>query len=93
LVLVMSVFPGFGGQKFIPDALDKIKTLDTLRRENGFSFEIEVDGGITQQNLQLVLDAGVNIVVAGSSIFNQPDVEQTTREFIDLALERVQHEK
>lgn len=93
MILVMSVFPGFGGQEFIPNALDKIKKLDTLRKENGLSFEIEVDGGITQQNIRLVLDAGADIVVAGSSIFKQPDVEKTTREFIDLTLERVQYEK
>lgn len=87
LVLVMSVFPGFGGQAFIPSALEKIQTLYNLRKEKGLSFEIEVDGGITLANAQLVLDAGVDIVVAGSAIFNGKNVEQTTREFVNLAFE------
>lgn len=89
MVLVMSVFPGFGGQEFIPIALEKIAMLDALRKEKQLSYEIEVDGGITLKNLQHVLDAGADIIVAGSSVFKQEDVEQTTRQFIDSALERV----
>lgn len=89
MVLVMSVFPGFGGQEFIPVALEKIAMLDALRKEKQLSYEIEVDGGITLKNLQHVLDAGADIIVAGSSVFKQEDVEQTTRQFIDSALERV----
>jgi ribulose-phosphate 3-epimerase len=88
MILVMSVFPGFGGQEFIPNALAKIKALDAVRKENGLTFEIEVDGGITLQNLPDVLKAGADIIVAGSSIFKQQDVEQATREFIDRTLER-----
>ena len=88
MVLIMSVFPGFGGQAFIPDALDKIKKLDALRKEKGYSFDIEVDGGINKQNIRQVLEAGADIIVAGSSIFKTPDVEQTTRDFIDMTLER-----
>jgi ribulose-phosphate 3-epimerase len=93
MVLVMSVFPGFGGQEFIPVALEKIKTLSALRKEKGLSFDIEVDGGITLQNIHPVLEAGANIIVAGSSVFKQKNVEQTTRQFIDSALERIQNEK
>ncbi len=88
MVLVMSVFPGFGGQKFIPSALEKIRFLHQIRQEKSLDFQIEVDGGITPENIALVLDAGVDIIVAGSSIFKQPDIEKTTRKFINLAIER-----
>jgi len=88
MVLIMSVFPGFGGQEFIPSALDKIRTLKDIRKEKGLSFEIEVDGGITPENIQQALEAGADIIVAGSSIFKQRDVEQATRDFVNLAVER-----
>jgi ribulose-phosphate 3-epimerase len=88
MVLIMSVFPGFGGQTFIPSALKKIQTLRDFRKEKGLSFEIEVDGGITPENIHLALDAGADIIVAGSSIFNRQDVEQATREFVNLTVER-----
>ena len=88
MVLVMSVFPGFGGQTFIPSALDKIKSLRKWREEKGLTFEIEVDGGITPENIHLALDAGVDIIVAGSSIFKHEDVEKATRDFVELAVER-----
>jgi ribulose-phosphate 3-epimerase len=87
LILIMSVFPGFGGQEFIPSALEKIQILEHIRKEKGLTFEIEVDGGITPTNIQLVLDAGADIIVAGSSIFNREDVEQATREFVNLTIE------
>ena len=87
LILIMSVFPGFGGQEFIPSALEKIQTLEHIRKEKGLTFQIEVDGGITPTNIQLVLNAGADIIVAGSSIFNQKDVEQATREFVNLTIE------
>jgi ribulose-phosphate 3-epimerase len=87
MVLVMSVFPGFGGQEFIPSALEKIQTLYNLRKEKGLPFEIEVDGGITTTNIHLALDAGADIIVAGSAIFTGKDVETATREFVNLAIE------
>lgn len=87
MVLIMSVFPGFGGQAFIPSALEKIQILHQLRKEKGLSFEIEVDGGITKANIHQVMDAGVDIIVAGSSIFGGKNVEQATREFVNLAIE------
>jgi ribulose-phosphate 3-epimerase len=87
MVLVMSVFPGFGGQAFIPSAIEKIQTLRDLRKEKGLSFEIEVDGGITPANIHLALDAGADIIVAGSSIFNRKNVEQATREMVSLVIE------
>jgi ribulose-phosphate 3-epimerase len=88
MILVMSVFPGFGGQTFIPSALDKIKALRKMRDEKGLSFEIEVDGGITPENIHLALDAGADIIVAGSSIFKHEDVEKATRGFVEMAVER-----
>ena len=71
LVLVMSVEPGFGGQKFIEDSLNKIKELDKLRKENNFLYLIEVDGGINQETSLLCKEAGVDILVAGSYIYNK----------------------
>ena len=69
LVLVMSVEPGFGGQKFMDSALDKIKTLAKLKQEEGYHYLIEVDGGINTETGKLVRDAGCEVVVAGSYIF------------------------
>ena len=82
MVLIMSVNPGFGGQKFIPSALRKIEELDRIRRERGLSFEIEVDGGVTLDNVKTVLDAGANVIVAGSAVFAAPDVEERVKEFV-----------
>ena len=72
-VLVMSVNPGFGGQKFIDYALDKIRELDRLRRERRFSYRIEVDGGVSEDNVGEIVNAGCDIIVAGSSIFGRDD--------------------
>jgi len=69
-VLVMSVNPGFGGQRFIPHALDKVRELAARRKERGLQFPIEIDGGVTKENLGKIIDAGVEWVVAGSSIFH-----------------------
>jgi len=69
-VLVMSVNPGFGGQKFIPNALQKVRELAARRKERGLHFPIEIDGGVNQENLGKIVDAGVEWVVAGSSIFH-----------------------
>lgn len=72
-VLVMSVNPGFGGQKFLPPALEKISRLNEIRRETGLGYRIEVDGGVTLENVGSVVRAGCDIVVAGSSVFGTPD--------------------
>jgi ribulose-phosphate 3-epimerase len=69
-VLVMSVNPGFGGQKFIPNSVAKIARLDKIRKERGLQFRIEVDGGITLDNVQTVVRAGCDWLVAGSSVFH-----------------------
>jgi len=70
LVLVMSVEPGFGGQKFMPNAVDKIKELYDLRKKNGYKYLIEVDGGVNDETVKLCKDAGIDIVVAGSYVMN-----------------------
>jgi ribulose-phosphate 3-epimerase len=70
LILIMSVNPGFGGQKFIPYTLDKVRQLDELRKKNGYKFVIEIDGGVGAANVEEVLKAGVDVVVSGSSFFD-----------------------
>jgi ribulose-phosphate 3-epimerase len=73
IVLVMTVNPGFGGQELIPRCLRKVETLDRMRRAGGYQFLIEVDGGINRTTLQSALNAGADIVVAGSAFFSAPD--------------------
>lgn len=73
LVLVMTVNPGFGGQTFIKLALDKIKRLAELREKNNYHYEIEVDGGVSESTGRLCAEAGADVLVAGSYIFNQTD--------------------
>lgn len=77
MVLVMSVHPGFGGQKFIPSSLEKIRTLRRMISQKGLDVDIEVDGGIYLENVRDVLDAGVNVVVAGSAVFHGAPGEKT----------------
>ena len=72
-VLIMSVNPGFGGQKLLPYTLDKVRRLAQLREERGLSYRIEIDGGVTLDNLSATIEAGCDIVVAGSSIFGAED--------------------
>ncbi len=86
LVLIMSVNPGFGGQKFIPSALEKIRALREIREENNLNFQIQVDGGITLENAGIVLQAGADILVAGSAIFSGGQAEQRTRQFLQPTL-------
>ena len=74
LVLLMSVNPGFGGQKFIPGTLDKLRRLVQLRQEKGLDFLIEVDGGVDTANVKAIADAGADLLVAGSAVFGKPDV-------------------
>ena len=71
LVLVMSVNPGFGGQKFMPQVLDKIRELKNIKDKNNFQFDIEVDGGINFTNSKIVLEAGANILVSGTTVFKE----------------------
>ena len=71
LVLVMSVFPGFGGQKFMPEVIEKIKALKKIKEEKKLNFDIEVDGGINFENNKIVIEAGANILVSGTTIFKE----------------------
>jgi len=84
MVLVMSVNPGFGGQKYIASALAKVQMLDQIRRDCGLNFKIEIDGGIKLDNFKEVTDAGVDIAVAGSAVFGADDVEARVKEFLKL---------
>lgn len=79
LVLLMSVNPGFGGQKFIPEIVDKLIELDGIRHKNNFKFQIQVDGGITDQNAGYLIQAGANNLVAGSYIFRAPNFDYLSR--------------
>ncbi|MBO4904006.1 MAG: ribulose-phosphate 3-epimerase [Lachnospiraceae bacterium] len=83
MFLVMTVEPGFGGQKYMEMCTDKIRNLRDKLSENGLDTDIQVDGGITRENVTTVLDAGANVIVMGSSIFGG-DVEANTRYFSDL---------
>ena len=73
MVLVMTVEPGFGGQKLMPETLDKARVLRREIEKSGLSVDIQADGGIGAANLSTVLDAGVNVIVAGSAVFGAPD--------------------
>ena len=73
MVLVMSVFPGFGGQKFIPEALDKLKEVRAIADACGKEIDVQIDGGITADNVALVKRAGANVIVAGSAVFKAED--------------------
>lgn len=83
LVLVMSVHPGFGGQKFIEDSLDKVRYLQDMRIKNGYKYMIEIDGGITIENVNSALEAGVDIVVAGSAVFKN-DIRKNIKDFHEI---------
>ena len=69
----MSVFPGFGGQKFIPEALDKLRQVKAIVDKCGKEIDIQIDGGITAENVSLVKEAGANVIVAGSAVFKAND--------------------
>ena len=83
LVLIMSVEPGFGGQKFIPESLDKISAVRKILDAAGSNADLEVDGGIYQNNVGEVLEAGANVIVSGSGVF-RGDAAQNTREFMEI---------
>lgn len=79
LVLLMSVNPGFGGQKFMPEVVDKVIELDLIRHTHQFKFQIQVDGGINDQNAGYLIQAGANNLVAGSYIFSEPNKDYASR--------------
>lgn len=82
MVLIMSVNPGYGGQKFIPYTLDKLRDLSTMLYERGLKTDIEVDGGVKLDNLDAVLSAGANVIVAGSAIFHG-DISENIEAFLE----------
>lgn len=81
MVLVMSVEPGFGGQKFMPETLEHVRDLVRYREENGYKYDIEIDGGINRDNVVQAVAAGVNVVVAGSAIFGADDISEAIKAF------------
>ena len=85
-VLVMSVNPGFGGQRFIPYSLNKIRRLKELRQELGLSYRIEVDGGVAHDTVASVVEAGAELLVAGNAVFGEGHAERDARSLLDAAL-------
>ena len=83
MVLVMTVEPGFGGQKLIPECLDKVTAIHKMVEEKGLTTDIEVDGGINLENVHLALEAGANVIVAGSSVFKN-DACVNAEEFLKI---------
>lgn len=84
-VLVMSVNPGFGGQKFIPSALEKIRRLRRIIQDRGLQTQIEVDGGVDLGNIRALVEAGAEVLVAGSAVFGHGDPETAARRLIEAA--------
>jgi len=83
MVLVMTVEPGFGGQTILPACIDKVKELRRLIEKKGLSVDVEVDGGVTRDNLPELLSAGANVIVAGSAVF-QGEIEENVRRMLEL---------
>lgn len=83
MILIMSVYPGFGGQKFIPESLDKIRAVRAMLNEKNLEIDIQVDGGIYVENVREVLDAGANVIVAGSAVF-RGDAGENTAKFMEI---------
>lgn len=85
MVLLMSVNPGFGGQKFIPEIIEKTKELKTLIEEKNPDVLIEIDGGVKSSNIKEIVDAGADVLVAGSAIFGQDDINKAVRDLREAA--------
>jgi ribulose-phosphate 3-epimerase len=83
-VLVMSVNPGFGGQKFIPGAVDKVRRLKEMREQTGLSFEIAVDGGVNETTIGSLMDAGADILIIGSAIYGADDKSAALRKYRNI---------
>ena len=86
MVLIMSVNPGFGGQKLIPYTVEKVRALKKMIDEKGLKIDIEVDGGVNLENVTEVMDAGANIIVAGSAVF-KGDISENVERFLDVLKE------
>lgn len=85
MVLVMTVHPGFGGQSYIPECLDKIKRIRSEISRRGLNVNVEIDGGVRLENLEENLAAGANVIVAGSAVF-KGDIEKNIREFLNIMI-------
>lgn len=85
LVLIMTVNPGFGGQRFIESMVTKIKEVDSIRKEAGLTFEIEIDGGVNVDTAKKCTDAGADVLVAGSAVFNRQDRKQAIADILKAA--------
>lgn len=81
MLLVMTVEPGFGGQKYIPESTERIRQIRQMADEQGLNLDIQVDGGITQDNVKMVMDAGANVIVAGSSVF-KGNIEENVKKLM-----------
>lgn len=84
MVLVMSVEPGFGGQSFMVEQLDKVRKLKSIKENNGYKYDIQIDGGISIDNIKDVIEAGANCIVAGSSVFGKNNIGEAAKQFIDI---------
>lgn len=84
MVLIMTVEPGFGGQKFMENQVSKIRQLAEWKKEMNLEYDIQVDGGITQDNVRIVLEAGANVIVAGSAVFGKEDIAKAAKDFIEV---------
>jgi ribulose-phosphate 3-epimerase len=84
-VLVMSVNPGFGAQKFIPGSLNKIKTLAEVRESLGLTFRIEVDGGVSLDTVGDIVRAGAELLVAGNAVFSKGDIRENAKKLLEAA--------
>ena len=82
-ILIMSVNPGFGGQKFIPSTLDKVRAVKQRVLESGYDIRIEIDGGVKVDNIREIAEAGADMFVAGSAIFSQPDYSDVIAQMRD----------
>ena len=83
MVLVMGVEPGFGGQKLIPETLEKVQELAQLRQEKGLSYQIELDGGVNRDNLGMIIEKGTDIAVAGTAVF-RGDIRENVRDLQEV---------
>jgi len=93
MLLIMSVNPGFGGQKFIPYTLEKIRRARQIIDEKGYSCVIEVDGGVDLETMPEILKAGAQVLVAGSAIFGSPDPRRKVQEMLEMAARVGYHSK
>lgn len=87
LVLVMTVEPGFGGQKMMPECLKKVTELKQIREQNGYKYEIEVDGGVGIKNIREVMESGADVVVAGSAVFGVDNITEAAEELLGIIRE------